>query len=51
MMTTGSGGSTGGVGVDRLAHVLWVGITLFGLAFSYLRHAVNRKWDRGQTRA
>ena len=45
VMTTGSGGSTGGVGVDRLAHVLWVGITLFGLAFSYLRHAVNRKWD------
>ncbi|MEC8381296.1 MAG: hypothetical protein VXZ96_13285 [Myxococcota bacterium] len=45
VMTTGSGNSTGNVGVDRLAHVLWVGITLFGLAFTYLRHMVNRKWD------
>ena len=31
---------------DKLAHVLWVGITLFAIGFAYLRRVVNEKWEQ-----
>ena len=45
ILTTGGGGGSGGIGVDRLAHVLWVGLTLFGLSFAYVRRVVHSKWE------
>jgi hypothetical protein len=39
-------GATGQASVDRLAHVLWVGIALFGIAFAYVRRVVFEKWTQ-----
>ena len=36
--------ATGPISADKLAHVLWVGIALFGIAFSYTRRVVFEKW-------
>ena len=36
--------ATGQASADRLAHVLWVGIALFGIAFAYVRRVVFEKW-------
>ncbi len=41
---TGSTSSAGGVTGGRLAHVLWVGIALFAMAFSYLRSVMARQY-------
>lgn len=38
--SSGAGGAAGG----RLAHVLWVGIALFAMGFSYLRSVVARQY-------
>ncbi len=40
---TGGGGSSVG-GTDRMAHVLWVGIALFSVAFAYTRSVIERRW-------
>jgi hypothetical protein len=47
------GGSSGAVtsaaatdaGRDRLAHVLWVAICLFAIAFAYVRNVVAQRWS------
>lgn len=39
----GSGGTA--VTSDRLAHVLWVVLTLFAIAFAYVRTVVSRHWS------
>ncbi|MFT5686573.1 MAG: hypothetical protein ACI8RZ_007529 [Myxococcota bacterium] len=39
----GGGGSSLG-GTDRMAHVLWVGIALFCVAFAYTRGVIERRW-------
>lgn len=39
------GGSSGTItGTDRLAHVLWVAIALFSIAFAYVRRLVSEHW-------
>ena len=39
----GSGGTA--VSSDRLAHVLWVILTLFAIAFAYVRTVVSQHWS------
>jgi hypothetical protein len=45
--TTTSTESSGGTALssDRLAHVLWVVLTLFAIAFAYVRTVVSRHWS------
>ncbi len=40
-------GSAGGTAVssDRLAHVLWVVLTLFAIVFAYVRTVVQQRWS------
>ena len=38
-----SGGTT--VTNDRLAHVLWIVLTLFAIAFAYVRTVVSQHWS------
>ena len=33
------------VSTDKLAHILWVGIALFAIGFTYVRNVVYRKWN------
>ena len=42
----GAGGDEGGGGggSGRLAHVLWVGIALFSVAFAYTRSVLEKRW-------
>lgn len=43
VVTSGNGAAS--VGIDRLAHVIWVGLALFGLLFSYVRHTMFTRWE------
>ncbi|MDG1480096.1 MAG: hypothetical protein P8R54_10930 [Myxococcota bacterium] len=40
----GGGGGGGLGGTDRMAHVLWIGIALFCVAFAYTRRALEQRW-------
>lgn len=40
----GGGGGASIGGTDRLAHVLWVGIALFCIAFAHVRSVLERHW-------